>query len=119
VQRDVARGAQQRLPQPLQPECKQQEPDDDPQGLDRKQRERGPEQRHHQRERAQRGGDADPHRVPAPGIRRCQHDRQRLDHLDGRREERRRNENRAAHTASMVGFAIVERLRRSRLATPR
>ena len=92
VQRLEAAGAQDRLAQPLQAEDEQQAADDEAQHVERDYRQRRPERRDDRGERDDRGADAQQRRAPAVRRARGEHDRQRLDHLDGAREERREDQ---------------------------
>ena len=89
VQRLVPARPQDRLAQPLQPECQQERADDEAQRADRNVPQRRPERGHDPTKDDRRGADADQRRPPAANDADGQHDRERLDGLDGAREERR------------------------------
>src|SRR5207249_464390 len=103
VERLVAAGAQDRLAQPLQTEDEQQGADEEPQGIDRDQGERRPERADGRGERNGGGADARERRSPIPCHPDRQHDRQRLDHLDGAGDEGRREEEGGVHRTIITG----------------
>ena len=80
--------AEDRLAQPLQSEREQQRADDEAERVDRDRAERRPERGDEQREHDSGRAGADQRRAPAADDADAEHDRQRLDHLDGAREER-------------------------------
>ena len=97
VERLVAARAQNRLPQPLQAERQQEAADHEAEDVDRDERQRRPERRDDRRERDGRGREPRERRPPAARDARREHDRERLDELDGAREERRGDEERGGH----------------------
>src|SRR5437764_983534 len=97
VERLVAARAQDRLSQPLQAEREQQRADDQPKRRKRDKRQCWAERSDDHRERDRRGAETRERRAPAACEPGCEHDRQRLDHLDRAGEERRREEEAVPH----------------------
>ena len=97
MQRDVAARAQDRLAQPLQAEHEQERTDDEAERVERDERQGRSESRDDRREGDHRDADARQRRAPVPRDAYREHDRQRLHHLDGAREERRQNEKNGRH----------------------
>ena len=97
MQRDQPGAPQDRLAQPLQTEDEEQRADDEPQVVDRDERQRGAERGDDGGQRDDRGAHAGQRGAPVTGRAHREHDRQRLDHLDRAREERRDDEEAGGH----------------------
>jgi hypothetical protein len=91
MQRDNARRAQDRLAQPAQAEQQEQDADDELQRMQRDTIEQRSEREDDKRQHDQPGEDAESGWPPAAHDGDGQHDRQRLDRLDQRGQERGRN----------------------------
>jgi len=87
VQVLVAARAQDRLAQPLQAEDQEQRADDEPEDVDRDERQRRPERGDDRQEHDRGRGHADEGGAPAPGDAGREHDREGLDRLHRAREE--------------------------------
>ena len=108
VQRLVAARAQNRLPQPLEPEHEKQRADDEPQGIDRDLLERRTEHGNEPRESRRRDRDTRQGGAPPPHDAHTEHDRQRLDHLHGARQEGSEDDQRGTR-AHVDSFSVKGR----------
>ena len=88
VQRLVAAGAKNRLSQPLETEDQEEPSDNEAQGVDREQAERGTEHRDDHTEDECGDSDADQRRAPTPHDSQSEDDRERLDSLHATGKER-------------------------------
>jgi len=116
VQRLEAARSQDRLAQPLEPECEEQPADDQAEDIDRDQRQRRPECAHDRRERDGRGPEARERGAPAPRDARGEDDGQRLDELDRAREERRCDQEAGRHLGGSDEIEVKSRGRAGRRA---
>ncbi len=96
------RGAKDRLAQPLQPEREEQEADHQAQRVERDQRQRRAEGGDDRCQRCQRDCDPETGRPPPARDPDREHDRERLDHLDGAGCERGRDEDDGVHSAERI-----------------
>ena len=94
VQRNIARGAQDRLAQPAQAEQQEQNTDGELQHIERHAVEQGAQRNDDDGEHQKPGNGAEARRPPAAHNNDGKHDGQRLDRLD-QRGEKRRNDRRS------------------------
>ena len=100
-------GPQDRLAQPLQPEHQQQPPDHDAQHPERERGQRRTNDCNHDGKGDCRGGHSVPRGAPGPRGTHREHDRQRLDRLDGAGEEYGYRESKfsSGHELSMATWS--------------